>query len=185
MNVVCPMCNVPMDAPDGAGGTTQRCPTCGHQFVAGGGAPRAQAAPPQPQRRPCPLCGQSVAAGASKCPHCRGTIGSVQCPACAESVPAGAAACPFCNTPMRGQPAAVRPQTAPGQSAAASKLLCGLLAFFLPIGIHRFLMGHTGTGIAQFLLAIFCGVGILWSWIDGIMIFTGSLRMADGRELAE
>lgn len=185
MQLTCPMCNVPMAAPDNAAGTTVKCTTCGHGFVAGGGAPQGA---PQVGRRPCPLCGQPVAAGAVKCPHCRGTIGTVPCTACAEQIPADASVCPFCNTPARARvqagPAAV--YTAPGQNPPASKVLCGILAIVLPFGIHRFLMGYTGLGIAQIIVFIVtCGISSIWAWIEAIMIFTGSLKMADGRPLQD
>lgn len=68
------------------------------------------------------------------------------------------------------------------QGQGVSKILCVLLAIFVPIGIHRMIMGRWGSGIAQLLLA-FVYIGILWSWIDVILILTGSLKMADGREL--
>lgn len=70
------------------------------------------------------------------------------------------------------------------QEPGASKILCAVLALLFPIGLHRFLMGHVGTGIVQMCLALFLGIGIFWSWIDGILILTGSLRMADGRPLS-
>ncbi len=73
--------------------------------------------------------------------------------------------------------AAVQPQ---GQGV--SKILCVLLAIFVPIGIHRMIMGRWGSGIAQLLLVLVY-IGILWSWIDVILILTGSLKMADGRDL--
>ena len=185
MKLMCPMCNVPMTLADNVAGTTVACSTCGHTFVAGGGAPQAHAAPAPAARRPCPLCGASVAAAAVKCPNCRGTIGTVQCPACAESMPADAAVCPFCNTPCRaGAGPAPAVALAPGQSAPANKVLCLLIAFLFPMGIHRFIMGYTGIGVAQLVLS-FCGIGIIWSWIDGIMIATGSLKMPAGRDLAE
>lgn len=68
------------------------------------------------------------------------------------------------------------------QGQGVSKILCVLLAIFVPIGVHRMIMGRWGSGIAQLLLALVY-IGILWSWIDVILILTGSLKMADGREL--
>lgn len=43
-------------------------------------------------------------------------------------------------------------------------------------------MGYTTEGILQIVLSFFC-VGILWSWVDFILILTGSLKMKDGRPL--
>jgi hypothetical protein len=51
------------------------------------------------------------------------------------------------------------------------KLVAGLLQILLPFGIGRFYMGDTSTGVWQLLVAIFtCGLGSLWSLIDGILI---------------
>ena len=54
------------------------------------------------------------------------------------------------------------------------KLIAGLLNILLPFGIGRFYIGDTGTGVAQLLVSIFtCGIGALWSFIDGILMLTG------------
>ncbi len=54
------------------------------------------------------------------------------------------------------------------------KLIAGLLNILLPFGIGRFYIGDTGTGVAQLLVSIFtCGIGGIWSLIDGILMLTG------------
>jgi hypothetical protein len=60
-----------------------------------------------------------------------------------------------------------------------SKVVAGLLQLFLPIGIGRLYAGHTGIGIAQFVLTLFFGIGMIWAFIDGIVILAG--RPTDGR----
>lgn len=60
-----------------------------------------------------------------------------------------------------------------------SKVLAGLLQLFLPIGIGRMYAGHTGIGVAQLLLTLFFGLGMVWAFIDGIVILAG--RPTDGR----
>jgi TM2 domain-containing membrane protein YozV len=60
-----------------------------------------------------------------------------------------------------------------------SKVIAGLLQLFLPIGIGRLYAGHAGIGIAQLLLTLFFGIGVVWAFIDGIVILAG--RPTDGR----
>lgn len=71
-----------------------------------------------------------------------------------------------------------------------SKVAAILLAFFLgSLGIHRFYLGHSGTGIAMLLITVLtCGYGGIitgiWALIDLILIATDSLRESNGRALA-
>jgi TM2 domain-containing membrane protein YozV len=71
-----------------------------------------------------------------------------------------------------------------------SKVTAMLLAFFLgAIGIHRFYLGHSGTGIAMLLLTVLtCGYGGIitgiWALIDLVLIATDALRESNGRALA-
>jgi len=71
-----------------------------------------------------------------------------------------------------------------------SRVTAMLLAFFLGgLGIHRFYLGHSGSGVAMLLLTVLtCGYGGIitgiWALVDLIMIGTGSLREANGRALA-
>jgi hypothetical protein len=60
-----------------------------------------------------------------------------------------------------------------------SKVVAGLLQLFLPIGVGRMYAGHTGIGVAQLLLTLFFGIGMVWAFIDGIVILAG--RPTDGR----
>ena len=54
-----------------------------------------------------------------------------------------------------------------------------LLCIFLGgLGIHRFYVGKTGTGIAQLLTL--GGLGI-WSFIDMIMIIVGNFTDSNGK----
>ena len=51
------------------------------------------------------------------------------------------------------------------------KLLAGLLNILLPFGIGRFYIGDTKTGVLQLVVTVLtCGLGSLWSLIDGIMM---------------
>ncbi len=73
-----------------------------------------------------------------------------------------------------------------------SKVAAALLAFFLGgLGIHRFYLGHNGIGIAMLVMffAGFATCGLtwfaagIWALVDFVLILTGGLREANGREL--
>jgi TM2 domain-containing membrane protein YozV len=56
-----------------------------------------------------------------------------------------------------------------------------LLCLFLGgLGVHRFYVGKTGTGIAMIFTLGGCGI---WALIDLIMIITGSFKDAQGQPL--
>ena len=63
-----------------------------------------------------------------------------------------------------------------------SKILAGLLQLFLPIGVGRFYSGHVGLGVAQLVLALF-GIGMIWAFIDGIVLLAGNPYDPDGRPM--
>jgi len=85
-----------------------------------------------------------------------------------------------------GHPVAYDPQAPYGRDPVSgfpysdrSKVVAGLLQLFLPIGIGRMYAGHPGIGVAQLLLTLFFGIGVIWAFIDGIVILAG--RPTDGR----
>ena len=57
-----------------------------------------------------------------------------------------------------------------------------MLQLLLPFGVGRLYSGHAGIGIAQLLLSVFF-VGVLWSFIDGIIILVGRPTDPYGRPL--
>ncbi|WP_252435711.1 DUF1707 domain-containing protein [Pseudonocardia humida] len=62
------------------------------------------------------------------------------------------------------------------------KVVAGVLQLVLPLGIGRFYTGHTGIAVAQLLLS-FIGIGLLWAFIDGIVILAGRPVDQYGRPL--
>ena len=83
-----------------------------------------------------------------------------------------------------------RPGSFPTNTPPKNMALAIVLAFFLgAFGIHRFYLGHTGTGVAMALITILtCGYGAIitgiWALVDIVLIATGSLREPSGRPLA-
>ena len=66
------------------------------------------------------------------------------------------------------------------QKPVQKKMVMFLVCWFAgALGIHRLMMGHKNWWLMLITLG---GCGI-WTLIDMIMILTGSLKMADGRDL--
>ena len=62
-----------------------------------------------------------------------------------------------------------------------NKLVAGLLNIFLPFGIGRFYIGDTKTGVLQLVVTLVtCGLGSLWSLIDGIILLATDSKDANG-----
>jgi hypothetical protein len=76
------------------------------------------------------------------------------------------------------------PMTFSSVRSDKNRLAGGLLQLFLP-GIGRIYLGYPAIGVIQLVLSM-CGVGVIWSWIDGIIIISGGLRMDGyGRQLVD
>lgn len=76
---------------------------------------------------------------------------------------------------------ALQKQSAPADLNKSSKdwLVCLLLCFFVGyLGIHRFYVGKTGSGVAQLLTCGGCGI---WALVDLIMILLGKFTDEDGK----
>jgi TM2 domain-containing membrane protein YozV len=65
-----------------------------------------------------------------------------------------------------------------------SKVIAGVLQLVFPFGVGRFYTGHFGVGIAQLFVVIFTlGFGVLWPWIDGIILLASGGTDSTGRRL--
>jgi TM2 domain-containing membrane protein YozV len=68
-----------------------------------------------------------------------------------------------------------------------SKTVAGLLQLLSLVGIGglgRFYIGDVGLGVAQLLVGLLtCGVGLIWSIIDAILILTDKVNDPQGRPL--
>ena len=96
------------------------------------------------------------------------------CPNCGAQVDENAVVCVKCGVALRNQPQSLNVDN--------RWLVTVLLCFFLgALGIHRFYVGKTGSGILQLLTGGGCGV---WAIIDFIMILTGNFTDAEGKVVA-
>lgn len=102
------------------------------------------------------------------------------CPHCGAQTEPGAGFCVKCGVPLSASAAA-------NSSMAKSRIAAGLLGIFLGgLGVHNFYLGFTGKGVAQIVLSLFCGIGAIWGFIEGIMILVGSINEdANGVPLRE
>ena len=100
------------------------------------------------------------------------------CPKCGAPVEDPASICPKCGTSLQAQRASPLDSKVPSDGRW---LIALLLCFFLGcLGIHRFYVGKTGSGIAMLLTCGGCGI---WALVDFIMILVNSFTDKDGRPL--
>lgn len=98
------------------------------------------------------------------------------CRNCGAEVNENAAICTRCGAWINE-----RPNEQNNQKEKTEWLIVLLLCFFLGcLGIHRFYVGKTGTGIVQLLTCGGCGI---WALIDFIMILVGSFTDANGNQI--
>jgi hypothetical protein len=65
-----------------------------------------------------------------------------------------------------------------------NRLAAGLLQILVPFGAGRFYTGHTGIAVAQLISAFFF-VGIVWSFVDGVILLASGGTDVYGRRLRD
>ncbi|MCD7858164.1 MAG: TM2 domain-containing protein [Clostridiales bacterium] len=155
----------------------------------------------------CAKCGKEIDDEAVVCPYCGVATDNLKpkektmfCSKCGKEIDAEAVVCPYCGVPTKNfkqEQSAQQPvinitntneninqnRNVAGGVAypAKSKMVALLLAIFLGgLGVHRFYLGKTGTGII-WLLTFGC-YGIGWI-VDIIMIAIGAMRDKHGMPL--
>lgn len=88
-------------------------------------------------------------------------------------------AAPYGRHPVTGRPYSDKFKTVAG----LLQLLLSLVGFG---GIGRFYIGDVGMGVAQLLVGWFtCGIGLIWSIIDAILILSDQVSDPQGRPLRD
>jgi TM2 domain-containing membrane protein YozV len=65
-----------------------------------------------------------------------------------------------------------------------SRALAGLLQVFP--GVGRMYLGYWAHGVLQLVFTMCIGIGLVWSWIDGLIILGGGIKLDGyGRRLPE
>jgi hypothetical protein len=79
-------------------------------------------------------------------------------------------------------PAYYPPSSPPDLYSDRNRVVAGVLQIVFPFGVGRFYTGHTKIAVAQLLTSIIA-VGVVWSFIDGIILLVTGGTDADGRDL--
>lgn len=120
----------------------------------------------------CGNCGKQVDPNAYGCPNCGANpkISINFCGNCGHAAATNAVMCVNCGFQLRN-----------AKPAGTNRLLVGLLAIFIgSLGVHNFILGYTGKGVAQLLLTIsVIGAFPAWIWalVEGIQILSGKINV--------
>lgn len=86
--------------------------------------------------------------------------------------------------PIAPPPVHVPAPPAPSVYSDKSRIAAGVLQLLLPFGIGRFYTGHTGIALAQ-LLTAFMVIGVVWSFVDGVILLARGGTDPFGRPLRD
>ena len=100
------------------------------------------------------------------------------CQSCGQVVDAQCVICPHCGVQIAPMQNMTTRSTASGTDSEKSRLIALLLCLLLGnLGIHRFYVGKTGTGVLWLFTLGLIGIGSL---VDLIMIIAGTFTDKDG-----
>lgn len=134
----------------------------------------------------CKNCGVEMDSGAAICVKCgfKKGQGNKYCQNCGKETSEGQAVCMGCGHSLK---AISIPNIGSGAVAGGSvpedkKVLCGILALLFGIGIHSFILGENKKGIMHLILTfggfLLLGIptvlNVIWSFVEGIKIFSHS-----------
>jgi len=86
--------------------------------------------------------------------------------------------------PFQSPPVAIGPGY-PAIRSDRNRVLAGVLQMILP-GVGRIYLGYAAQGVLQLVFTFCFALGYLWSFIDGIIILTGGVKLDGyGRHLGD
>lgn len=66
-----------------------------------------------------------------------------------------------------------------------NRIVAGILQLLIP-GVGRIYLGYAAYGVLQLFFTMCFGIGYIWSFIDGIVILTGGVKLDGyGRQLSD
>lgn len=104
------------------------------------------------------------------------TYESKYCSECGASIRKNAEICPKCG--VRQPKLSSKPSANTGNKSLIVALILSI--FFGSLGVDRFYLGYVGLGLLKLFTLGGCGI---WSLIDIILIATGNLKDAQGKDL--
>lgn len=208
IHFACPWCQKSLEVTEDAVGRQIVCPTCGKELaIAGkeasiepgdgvekpcdnvldvlsvrgsGSSNERESARPNGQKY-CVECGESIRARAAICPKCGVAQNEAfdrpekHCHDCGAVIQGKAAVCPECGIEQGG-----KGDSASG--ASTNRIAAGVCGILLgALGIHKFILGYTSSGIIMLLVSIlgFCFYGWLVMHVIGIIEGITYLTMTD------